>query len=171
MAGHPLSPAGYRGFFFAIQADGEYMANEFHLNGASTEQVCWNCGANKLSHPYNDFRPTAAWRGTVVDNKGTSPSEHLVSQVPAVSGLTFKYDILHVLEEGLAAHCIANAAFDMVMRSHYHGTQEGRLRNLQYKIAQFYEELGIECEHQVKRKGSPCLLFVLSEAGGRLSHP
>ena len=89
-----------------------------------------------------------------MDHKGTSPTEHLVSQVPAVSGLTFKYDILHVLhvlEEGLAAHCIANAAFDMVMRSHDHVTQEGRLRNLQNKIAQFHEEPGIECEHQVKR--------------------
>lgn len=151
MGGHPLSTAGYRGFLYAIQADGEYMANEFHLNGASMEQMCWNCDANKSSHPYNDFRPTASWRETVVDHKGTSPTEHLVSQVPAVSGLTFKYDILHVLEEGLAAHCIANAAFDMVMRSHDHGTQEERLRNLQNKIAQFYEELGIESEHQVKR--------------------
>ena len=50
MAGHPLSTAGYRGFLYATQADGEYMANEFHLNGASMEQVCWNCDANKTSH-------------------------------------------------------------------------------------------------------------------------
>ena len=60
MAGRPLSPAGYRGFLYAIQADGDYMANKFHLNGASMEQACWNCDANKSSHPYNDFRPTAA---------------------------------------------------------------------------------------------------------------
>eukprot|EP00435_Cladocopium_sp_Y103_P053171 s308_g17.t1 len=105
MAGHPLSPAGHRGFLYAIQAD-----------GTSMEQMCWNCDANKPSHPYNDFRNTAAWRGTVVDHKGTSPTEHLVSQVPGVSGLAFKYDILHILEEGLAAHCIANARFGIVVR-------------------------------------------------------
>ena len=38
-------------------------------------------------------------------------------EITGVTGDAFKFDILHTLEEGLTAHCLANCAFDSVCRS------------------------------------------------------
>ena len=128
MAGQPLSSEGYKGFIYAIQADGEYLSNEFGLNGASHEQMCFNCGANKSTVPYNDARSTAAWRATVLKHEGATPTSGLVSHIPGIWWGSFKYDTLHVLEEGLAAHILANCCCDWVM------AQDEKLKALYQKI-------------------------------------
>ena len=151
MAGQPLSSEGYKGFLYAIQADGEYLQNEFGLNGASCEQMCFNCGANKSTVPYNDFRAGAAWRSTVLKHCGTCPTKHVVTQVPGVVGETFKYDILHVLEEGLSANIIANCAFDFVVRPGWPGKQEERLKALFHKICIQYQEQGIDSSNWIRK--------------------
>ena len=38
-------------------------------------------------------------------------------EITGVTGDAFKFDILHTLEKGLTAHCLANCAFDWVCRS------------------------------------------------------
>ena len=151
MAGQPLNSDGHSGLLFAIQGDAEYLQNEFGLTLASHKNMCFHCGANKSTFPYNDFRPGAAWRATMVPHAGTSPTEHLVSQITGVTGDAFKFGILHTLEEGLTAHCLANCAFDWVLRSDWPGTHDVRLRTLFGKIFTLYTELGIESENRIRR--------------------
>ena len=97
MGGQPLNAQGYRGWLYALQGDGEYLQNEFGLNGASHENMCFNCQANKSDLPYNDYRDTAKWRETVLHHNGTSPTTHLVASIPGIQGESFMYDVLHVL--------------------------------------------------------------------------
>ena len=134
MAGQPLNGQGLSGLLYAIQGDAEYLQNEFGLKLASHENCCFHCGANRSTRPYNDFRPGASWRGSVISH-----------------GDTFKFDILHVLEEGLAAHCIANCAFDFTFRSDWPGSHDFRLKTLFGKISTHYNELGILSEHKIRR--------------------
>ena len=151
MAGQPLNSEGYRGFIYAIQADGEYLSLEYGLRGASHEHMCFNCGANKSTVPYNDFRSTALWRDTVLNHNGTAPATHLVTQIPGICGESFKYDTLHVLEEGLTAHILANCCFDWVVRPGWHGTQDEKLKVLYQKICREYQEQRIESSNRIRR--------------------
>eukprot|EP00438_Fugacium_kawagutii_P003788 Skav219306 [mRNA] locus=scaffold2489:21209:22414:+ [translate_table: standard] len=153
MAGEAISSDGIRAFIYAVQADGEYLSNEFGLNGASNEQVCFNCKGNKSDCPYNDFRPNALWKGTIALHKGTCPTDHLVGKIPGVVGEAFKYDVLHVLELGLTAHVLANCAFDWVCRDNvgWAGTQDQKLKTLVQKICQPYTEQGVDSAHWVRR--------------------
>lgn len=151
MAGQPLNSDGHSALLFAIQGDAEYLQNEYGLTLASHESMCFHCGANRTDCPFNDFRPGALWRGTMVSHAGTCPTEHMVSGIPGVTGDTFKFDILHTLEEGLTAHCLANCAFDWVLRSDWPGTQDVRLRDLFGKISKHYNELGIDSENRIRR--------------------
>ena len=151
MAGPPLNSEGYRGFIYAIQADGEYLSPGYGLRGASHEHMCFNCGANKSTVPYNDFRSTALWRDTVLNHNGTAPATHLVTQIPGICGESFKYDTLHVLEEGLTAHILANCCFDWVVRPGWHGTQDEKLKVLYQKICREYQEQRIESSNRIRR--------------------
>ena len=151
MAGQPLNSSGYRGFLYAIQADGEYLQNEFGLAGASSEQCCFNCEANKSTLPYNDFRPAALWRATVKKHEGTCPTTHLVSKIPGVVGESFKYDLLHVLEEGVSGQIIANCCFDFTIKPGLGRTQDERLQALFQKICTQYQEQGVDSADRIRR--------------------
>eukprot|EP00438_Fugacium_kawagutii_P007711 Skav226430 [mRNA] locus=scaffold696:57224:58126:- [translate_table: standard] len=112
--------------------------------------MCFNCKANKDTIPFNDFRPGAEWRKTVLRHKGSTPTSHLVKDIPGFNGHTFHYDTLHVLEEGVASHAIGNLMFDLVLRKG-HGTHEANLKSLYKKIAQQYLEQGIEASHRIRK--------------------
>ena len=60
-----------------------------------------------------------------VEHAGTCPTDHVISTIPGVVGESFKYDTLHVLEEGLTAHVLANVLFDLVVKA----CQEHRMRD------------------------------------------
>ena len=101
-----------RGFVFGFTGDGEWFQNEYKLLGASFNNCCFSCKANKSNIPHNDFREAAAWRSTIVDHHAQGyPTEHAISKIPGTSGYSFAYDSLHILEEGVSAHCVANCFF------------------------------------------------------------
>ena len=151
LAGTALHPSKYRAFIFALAGDGEFFQNEYKLPGASFNDCCFNCKANKSSYPFNDFRPTAKWRSTVVAHQGTCPTEHPVSQIPGVVGETFAYDTLHILEEGVAAHALGNVFFDFVVKPGWPGSQDARLKQLLDKILRQYNELGVDSTNRIGR--------------------
>ena len=152
LAGTPLTPDRKKGVLWAITGDGEYFQNEFKLAGSSHNQCCFNCDANKSDIPLNDFRATAAWRATVKERKGTTPTTHLVGQIPGVSGNTFTYDVMHILELGVTSHCVANCLFDFIVKdkdSHLGDTQEVRCKTIFGKILEQYQEQGIEASNRI----------------------
>ena len=54
-AGTLLNSAGLCGMIFAITADGGFFQNGYKLPGSSDAEYCWSCGANRSSHPHNDY--------------------------------------------------------------------------------------------------------------------
>ncbi|CAJ1430588.1 unnamed protein product [Effrenium voratum] len=148
LAGQPLSANGFSACVFAMTGDGEWFQNEYKLKGASSNECCFNCQANRSDIPYNDFRASAAWRKTVTKHKGKCPTSHVIS---GVVGETFAYDSLHIIEEGVAAHAIANCFFDWVIKPRWAGVQEARLKALFHKILKQYEELGIPSSNRIPK--------------------
>ena len=115
-AGKELHSQKLRGILFCISADGEYFLNEFKLAGHSSNQCCFNCKANKSNLPHNGCRPSALWKKTIVQRKGTCPTTHPVKEIIGLNGHTSHYDTLHNLELGVTSHAIANCMFDLVFR-------------------------------------------------------
>ena len=85
-AGTLLNSAGLCGMIFAITADGRFFQNEYRLPGSSHAECCWCCGANRPSHPHNDYRPGAKWRETIKNHKDSNPTDHLIMTVPGING-------------------------------------------------------------------------------------
>ena len=145
---------GYKGIIFAITGDLEFYQNEMKLAGASHSSMCFNCRANTSDCPHNDYRLGAAWRGTKISHNGCCPTDHVISTVPGVNGYSFHYDCLHILEEGLTGHIIANIMFDMIVRAHFPGaSQELRLKALFKRICQEYTELGVDSSNRIRKLG------------------
>ena len=72
-----------------------------------------------------------------------------MSQVRGVVGECFAYDCLHVLEEGVASHAIANCCFDFVIKPGWPGTQEDKCKALFHKVLGQYQELGIASSNRI----------------------
>ena len=72
-----------------------------------------------------------------------------MSQVPGVVGECFAYDCLHVLEEGVASHTIANCCFDFAIKPGWPGTQEDKCKALFHKVLEQYQELGIASSNRI----------------------
>ena len=108
-----------------ITGDGEYFQNGYKIPAASRNQRCFSCFANKSDVPHNDYRATAAWRSTIIKHQGTCPTVRWIASVPGVVGESFAYDLLHVVDEGVASHICANVMFDLVIT-----TQEARPKTL-----------------------------------------
>jgi len=152
VAGSQLHSQGLCGMIFSITADGEFHQNHFGLPGASHNDCCWSCGANKSTHPHNDYRAEAKWRTTLKDHTVKSPTEHIITTVPGVNGYSFAYDSLHILELGVSSHILANIMFDLVVKGEIHeSTQEARLKTLFRKLLEQYQEQGVDASHQVRR--------------------
>ena len=135
MAGELLHPDGLCAWLFGITGDGEYFQNEYKLKGASHNECCFSCLANKSDIPHNDFRAGAKWRATVVRHAGTCPTKHLISKVPGVVGECWHYDLLHVMEAGVASHICANVCFDFTIKPGWPGNQDARCKLLYDKIS------------------------------------
>ena len=151
MAGELLHPDGLCGWLFGITGDGEYVQNEFKLKGASHNECCFSCHANKSDIPHNDFRAGAKWRASVVRHSGTCPAKHLISKVPGVVGECFHYDLLHIMEAGVASHICANVCFDFTIRPGWPGNQDARCKLLYDKILQQYQEQGTDASNRIGR--------------------
>ena len=151
-AGTLLNSAGLCGMIFAITADGEFFQNEYKLPGSSHAECCWSCGANRSSHPHNDYRAGAKWRETIKNHKDSNPTDHLIMTVPGINGYTLAYDSLHILELGVSAHIVANFMFDMVVKAELPGSSfEARLKELFRKLSGLYTELATDSSNQVRR--------------------
>lgn len=85
------------------------------------------------------------------DLASEAPTVHQLAGVPGVNGWTFHYDLLHILEEGVAAHCVANCLFDFIVRAEFpETTQELRLKAVYRAIFKFYEELDIDSSNRIR---------------------
>ena len=138
-SGSHLWAQSVKGCLFCVSADGEFLQNDIRLPGHSHNSCCFSCQANKSDIPHNDFRATAKWRSTLTKPGTPLPGGHPLGAVPGLNTFSVHYDTLHCLEEGVAAHALANIFFDLVVRGHAGaGTQDQNLQAVYRHIRQQY---------------------------------
>ena len=76
LAGKPLGNgnSSLKGLVWVLADDMELFANDWGLSSFSSNNPCFKCGCNKSNVPWNDFRPTAAWRSKNSISKSSSPT-------------------------------------------------------------------------------------------------
>lgn len=169
LAGKLLNPRGLKGVIFTITGDLEYFANDLGLSHSSSRAPCWLCKANTADTPYNDFRPAAKWRATVISpeaHRCNPPTKHLLMNVPGIVAETFAIDCLHTLELGVTAHTLSNIMFDFVFKE-LEGTRSEALTTLWDEIQRLYRTLQIDSRNRIPtlklesfcQKGSPWLNY------------
>ena len=117
LAGQPLRADGKRAWLYAVLGDMEYFSTELGLNHHASHSPCWRCAANTTDRPWNDFRPTADWRGTIYSPqqlRAAPPTTHVLLTIPGVTPECFHFDALHILELGVSQHVIGNVFFEIV---------------------------------------------------------
>jgi hypothetical protein len=147
LAGKPLCPkSGLKAVIWTISGDMEYYANELGISKYSTNSPCSWCSSEYGDDmPFNDFRPEAAWRATVVTAPASSednPCKHAVMSIPGVIFETIYIDTLHVLDLGVSLHCIANLFSDLCIYE-WNGTQPQNLARLSADVLQLQQDFNI----------------------------
>ena len=65
--GHDLTPKSrLKAVIWTLSGDMEYFANELGISKYSSNSPCSWCACDRDGTPFNDFRPTAAWKSTRV---------------------------------------------------------------------------------------------------------
>ena len=99
-----------KGVCWSITGDLEWYCQEFGFPWASSNMVCPYCNADQKKenskYSYTDFRPTAAWRKTILsrDELQSKFAGHPLWKAPAVSIHSVKLDWLHTVDLGVAAY-------------------------------------------------------------------
>ena len=157
LAGKSLTPGGTRGFIHVLAGDMDYFSNEMGLNHHGATEPCFRCKCNKTNCPFTDFREDAAWEATKL-----SPADFralaarithavllLILSIPGVNFFTFHFDVLHIIDLGVAQHILGNVLFDLV-HNELVGTIPNRIAELWGLIVSAYDILGTDSRHKIK---------------------
>ena len=104
-----------KGIVWAITGDLEWFASEFGFPYSASNLLCGWCLADQKKEgtvrPFTDCRKEAKWRSSILTPKELDKKfgGHPLFQVPSVSTLTIKLDVLHVLDLGVAAYLHGSA--------------------------------------------------------------
>jgi hypothetical protein len=146
---------GYALWLFGINPDMEYMQNEFGLNGASHDNCCWMCPANKTDIPFTDPGPLARWRKlkyTPRQNRTSAATRHQIMDIPGVVNETFCIETLHTNELGVVIHYIANVFYDQIYEKFVPGkNQDIQISNLWNTIQRIYADLKISSSDRINK--------------------
>jgi len=115
----PMGGDKWGGILLFVGADLEYICNIVGLPHFNSVRMCADCCANTTDCPHNDFGPNAAWRDTVKTNEQYMASIkrplHPLAAHPLFNRLTFRHDLLHMLDHhGVASSVVANLLWDHV---------------------------------------------------------
>ena len=109
----------WKALFITALADGEYFTNEVGMQGASHNEICSLCLANRSTHPFTQLGSTASWRSTRQSNpqfmaKLKRPL-HGMARWPMFNRFTPRYDPLHVVDhKGVYGKVWGSAVWSLV---------------------------------------------------------
>ncbi|CAL1136396.1 unnamed protein product [Cladocopium goreaui] len=148
-----------KGVLWSVSGDLEWFASEFGFPYSAANMLCPFCLADQFKEgsprPFTDFRATAAWRQT------TLPPAKLQKKfaghplfrggggAPHASALSIKLDILHVLDLGVAAYAHGSLLWS-IMEELPGASRAVRLANLNQKVVEAYDKVGLEAQKRMK---------------------
>jgi len=137
----------WKGACVQVRGDWQFYSQAFGFpQWNSAENMCWLCKASNNTPDlyWTNFNSTAPWRSTLWTHE--TYLEHLEStesDVPAlfsIIGLRVEavmVDVLHAVDQGVAAHIIADIFFDVLPK--FGGNQQSQLQTLNRRIKNFYK--------------------------------
>eukprot|EP00959_Pyramimonas_sp_CCMP1952_P475406 9504166-Pyramimonas_sp.AAC.1 len=144
--GTPLRANGYKGIVVMLRGDWEFFTQALNFpRWDSSPNMCWMCSAtNSLD---SDLCWTKrGWRRTMKSHESYLESlRESGSPLPALFRITslrlegVALDCLHVLDQGIASHIIANALVEVMGLGHWGGNQQLQAQGLEKSIKSWYD--------------------------------
>ena len=103
-----------------LRGDLEWYWDEFGFPRWNTQNPCHWCCCNRTNRPWNDFKPTAAWLGTIYTTASflaANPRHHRIYTCqPGMSILALSVDFMHTLYLGIWMY-FYGSVLQMLVRS------------------------------------------------------
>lgn len=169
LAGKPLMPQNHFGVFWGMTGDLDYFMKDLGLPYHSSNEFCWRCRANRTNLPWNDFRSNASWRATMLKKHEVKnlPLSLPLFKASCMSALMLMFDIMHVCDQGITSHVIANVLWTIVFQD-MTGDRHANFESLWQRLRELYSELKLSyaitkfelkqiCDPEAPHKAYPCL--------------
>jgi len=142
LAGAPLMPQERFGVFWGMTGDLDYFMKDLGLPYHSSNAFCWRCRANRSDLPWNDFRQDAGWRSTILRRHEVRNLQLSCPLFTAacMSALMLMFDVMHVCDQGISSHVIANVLWTMVFQD-MTGDKNANFETLWQRLREIYSEL------------------------------
>jgi hypothetical protein len=144
-----------------ICGDLDFFNKDLGTPAMNADSFCWRCSCNRTDKPWNDFRPTAAWRTTVL-NAGALKNLEFPLPLFRFAGLTpamLHLDVMHVLDLGITEHVVANILFTICyhdMPGRGSAAKQLCFNQLWIKIQEAYGTM--ELEHKISNLSLKCIV-------------
>ena len=145
LAGSPLC-MGYVFPVMCLSADLDYLCNYLqltHFNSAGRN--CFRCLCDRMTRPWTDMRPGAAWRAVPVTPATWLLTEkHAVFEASRVGLNVFHVciDVLHTLDLGVSQYVVGGGLYLLAFDGGLAGKLNARLDMLWTSVGNAYDALG-----------------------------
>ena len=163
LAGKPLGcTQKIKAVVMAITGDIDWFCHQFGFPYAMSNNPCPYCRCDNLFSasaiplasrmPFTDFRKTAEWRKHLVPHTELAESlgKHKLMEIPGVTALSIKLDVLHVIDLGVAAHVYGNLLWSL-LEDKIAGSREASLKELNRLVCDAYNVLEVPAQQRIGR--------------------
>ena len=116
LAGKAIHSEGYFGVCWGISGDLDFFNKDLGTPAMSASSFCWRCKCDRANKPWNDFRPSAEWRKTLLTSAELNKLQ-LHCPLFGYAGITpamIHLDFMHTLDLGVTEHVIANILWTII---------------------------------------------------------
>ena len=175
MAGLDIIPGGYTAVLWAFCADLDYFSKELGMPYHSCREFCWRCRCNRSTRPWNDFRPEAAHRRTLLSARELAEADldHTLFKADIGFGLPMlQIDAMHAIDLGVSLYTIASVLSTVIYKDMVMDDKEACFAHLWTRIQEISKEIGIAvpltrmalknvvADTRSPHSAYPCLRFV-----------
>ena len=141
---------GFRVCWEQLRGDWAFFKQLFGTQGWASKSICWRCEANRSTHPFWDFKASAAWRKTKRNTamfmkemyKNTGDLLCVLFQCPGWSIDIIAIDVLHTCDLGTSQDALENLFYEALDNKIVcpGRSKDDRLQSLWMKIKEYYRK-------------------------------
>ena len=145
LAGAYLHPSKLQAVIWGIVGDLDFFNKDLGMPAMNARMFCWRCLCDRDAVPWNDFRPSAAWRNAILAPEVVrdTPRTCNLFKYAGISCLMLMFDLMHTGDQGLILHLVANVLFTIAVFD-LPGDPSANFDGLWQRISVIYTELGLE---------------------------
>ena len=146
LAGTSLHPHGLAAVVWGIVGDLDFFNKDLGMPAHNANMFCWRCQCDRAQRPWNDFRPTAAWRATILAPEVVrdTPRSCNLFKYAGLNVLFLMFDLMHTGDQGVILHLVANILFTIAVFDMAPGDPSANFDILWQRLGEIYKELDLE---------------------------